>query len=344
MTNIIDFDWEFYLKYNVDVSECYCYCENGAILHYDTHGKTENRIYSEEMLNKSFPFMKDFDSEYYRENNKDLKDLTHYQLVNHYIFTGYADKRDVHFTSQIYEHTKKTILKKFPNDLKISVIMVISNESETMQYAIDSVLKQSYKNLEIIIVNDNSNKRSKSMLTQYVRNPRVILLDNEHTYGYYQSVNIALSMCSGDYITVHGSSDISLPNRFINVMYLAKTMHLMMVGSHSFKTHLSIQDNASARSSRELFLTSAAKNMLNEDNDNDCCKLNIMSNALMYHKSVFEKINRLDNINGLTKFEAHFLKQYEGVTLETDNFSLEYLLQRPSDEKYRILDEILYIA
>lgn len=292
MTNIIDFDWEFYLKYNIDVSNCYCYCDNGAILHYDTHGMNENRIYSEEMLFKTYPLMKHFDSEFYKLHNKDLRELTHYQLIQHYLSQGHRDKRAANFTSHLYEYTnKKTKINHVNEDKKISIIMIVQDDSETLQYAIDSILNQTYKNIEIIIVDDMSNKRTKSMLTQYIRNSQVILLENETKHGYFPSVNMALSMCSGDYITLHGASDISFPQRLATLMFHIDS-NSMTINNISFISRLPIHDIALSKNFHELFMKLVVINRYNEPEFDNSKHLN---NSTLYHASLFDNVIDLDN-------------------------------------------------
>ena len=312
MTNIIDFDWEFYLIYNVDVSDCYGYYENGAIMHYDTYGSNENRIYSEAMFHKSYPFLKDFDSEFYKNNNSGLNNLTHYQLIQHYLFQGYAENKNVQFDSELFDYVDESDINKISENNKISVIMIIQNDSETMQYSIDSILKQTYENFEIIIIDDNSNLRTKSMLTQYIRNCRVIILENETKYGYFKSVNIALSMCSGNYITLHGASDISGPDRFMHLMSNVNSEH-MLIGNMGFESHLHIHDIA-CKTFREIFLKSAVKNMINVVHNDKCCQLKIMFDTALYHISVFDSTTfeemlseKKFNINNECKFVDEIL-------------------------------------
>ena len=43
------------------------------------------------------------------------------------------------------------------NDIKVSVILPVFNAEKTLKTAIDSILEQTYKNFELIIINDGSN-------------------------------------------------------------------------------------------------------------------------------------------------------------------------------------------
>jgi hypothetical protein len=299
MTNVTGFDWEFYLEYNTDVSECYGFCEDGAVSHYDAHGEDEKRIYSEEMLYKSFPLMKVFDSEHYKSQNKDFVYFTHYQAIKHYLTVGCQQNIDVHFTSglnilsDLPKPVKRGKAKKIDESKKISVIMVIQDESETVQYAIDSILNQTYKNLEILVVDDDSDKRTKSMLTQYARNPRVILLENESKMGYLPSVDMALCMCSGEYVTVHGPDAISLPNRLEIITSKLNSQPILL--SFVFESGLPIHERASMKSFHEILKQTSFRNMYDSDLSN-CGEAYTTGHPSLYKLSIFDEVGYKEGI------------------------------------------------
>ena len=50
------------------------------------------------------------------------------------------------------------------NDIKVSVILPVFNAEKTLKTAIDSILEQTYKNFELIIINDGSNDLSEAII------------------------------------------------------------------------------------------------------------------------------------------------------------------------------------
>ena len=96
----------------------------------------------------------------------------------------------------------------------ISVIMTNYNNSCYLQKAIDGILQQDYKNIELIIVDDCSTDESHSILTKCQReDSRVKLLFNLKNVGTYASKNYGMVHAKGDFITFQDSDDWSYPSR-----------------------------------------------------------------------------------------------------------------------------------
>lgn len=94
----------------------------------------------------------------------------------------------------------------------ISVIMSTYNEElEWIEESINSILNQTYKNIEFIIVLDNpKNKELKNLLLRYSeKDRRIKLIFNEKNMGLVKSLNAALEHCNGKYIARMDADDIS---------------------------------------------------------------------------------------------------------------------------------------
>lgn len=97
-------------------------------------------------------------------------------------------------------------------DVLVTVVMSTYKEKlEFINSSIASILEQSYKNIEFIIVLDNpENKEIESVLDYYVRNDnRVRVLKNEKNIGLVKSLNRALKEARGEYIVRMDADDIS---------------------------------------------------------------------------------------------------------------------------------------
>jgi glycosyltransferase involved in cell wall biosynthesis len=98
---------------------------------------------------------------------------------------------------------------------KISVLMSVYNTDERyLHESLDSVLNQSYKEFEFLVINDCSNKETTKVLHDYaVKDKRVQLIENEHNLGLTKSLNIGLRRAQGDYIARIDSDDKCEPER-----------------------------------------------------------------------------------------------------------------------------------
>lgn len=94
---------------------------------------------------------------------------------------------------------------------KVSIIMPVYNGEEYISEAIDSIINQSYKNWELIIVNEyGSSKASLEIIKSYLnKDKRIILIQNNKKEGISESLNIGLRYASGDYLARMDSDDIS---------------------------------------------------------------------------------------------------------------------------------------
>lgn len=84
---------------------------------------------------------------------------------------------------------------------KVTVYMPTHNRSGLVGRAIESVLKQSYKNIELIVVNDGSQDNTFEILNLFSSDSRVKILKNDVPMGACYSRNKAIEIASGDYIT-----------------------------------------------------------------------------------------------------------------------------------------------
>lgn len=95
----------------------------------------------------------------------------------------------------------------------ISVLMSVYNTPEVyLRAAIESILNQSFSNFEFIIIDDCSNKETKSILGSYT-DSRIRIYHNSENLGLTKSLNIGLEICKGDYIARMDSDDIAFPER-----------------------------------------------------------------------------------------------------------------------------------
>lgn len=116
----------------------------------------------------------------------------------------------------------------------VTVIMSIYNESVSeLNKSINSILNQSYRNLEFIIINDNPlNKQLENQLNELVRqDSRVKVYVNNNNIGLVESLNRALGFSHGDYIARMDADDISEPSRIKKQVSCIEKKNLDLIGS-----------------------------------------------------------------------------------------------------------------
>lgn len=92
----------------------------------------------------------------------------------------------------------------------VTVIMPVFKAAETLHIAIDSLLGQTWENLEIIVVDDCSPDDTFTVAQCYAeRDPRVNAYRLESNQGAYTARNYALSLASGEFVTTHDADDWS---------------------------------------------------------------------------------------------------------------------------------------
>lgn len=96
----------------------------------------------------------------------------------------------------------------------VSVIVATRNNEGTIERSVCSLLNQTYRNLEIIVVDDASNDRSVDVIKALSESDnRIELRQNFTRFGTGRSRNIGLDLAKGQYITFQDGDDISLPTR-----------------------------------------------------------------------------------------------------------------------------------
>lgn len=118
-------------------------------------------------------------------------------------------------------------------DEKISVIMSTYNEPEKyLRQSIESILNQTYCNIQFLIVLDNpENQMIKGLLLEYEkRDSRIKVLINKRNMGLTASLNYALKSVDGQYIARMDADDISRDERLEKQLKYMKLHKLDLVG------------------------------------------------------------------------------------------------------------------
>lgn len=90
---------------------------------------------------------------------------------------------------------------------KISIIVPVYNVENYVSKCFESIINQTYSNLEIIVINDGSTDNSREICDFYLKKDNRIILINQENQGLSMARNNALDICTGDYIGFVDSDD-----------------------------------------------------------------------------------------------------------------------------------------
>ena len=96
------------------------------------------------------------------------------------------------------------------NNPKVSIIIPVYNGEKYVKSAIQSALKQTYKNIEIIVVNDGSTDNTDKVVQQFKN--KIIYLKKENG-GVSSALNLGLLYMTGDYFSWLSHDDIYKKNK-----------------------------------------------------------------------------------------------------------------------------------
>ncbi|MAD12583.1 MAG: hypothetical protein CMC04_07680 [Flavobacteriaceae bacterium] len=94
---------------------------------------------------------------------------------------------------------------------QISILMPVFNGEDYLHQSISSILNQTFKDFEFIIINDGSTDNSHEIISSF-KDPRIKYHSTKNN-GLISALNFGLSLCSGDWIARFDCDDIAFPNR-----------------------------------------------------------------------------------------------------------------------------------
>lgn len=117
--------------------------------------------------------------------------------------------------------------------MKLSVIIPIFNTEQYLAKCLESVIKQSIQDLQIICINDGSTDNSLEILKEFSRKDSRILIIDQKNQGVSAARNAGLKIAKGKYIGFVDSDDTIAPAFFENLYIIAEREHCNIVFSKS---------------------------------------------------------------------------------------------------------------
>ena len=107
------------------------------------------------------------------------------------------------------------------NEPLLSILTPAYNHEKYVSVFLDSILAQTYRNFELIIVDDCSTDKTASIIEQY-NDERIRFFRNDFNHGMNGNLNVAFSKAKGEYISIIASDD------FLEPQYLEKMIAYYM--------------------------------------------------------------------------------------------------------------------
>lgn len=115
----------------------------------------------------------------------------------------------------------------------VSIILPVKNNEKYLSESIESVLNQSYDNIELLILDDGSKDKSLSIIEGYALQNKNIRIISRENKGVANSINEMIKYASGEYIGRMDGDDISYKNRIeTQVKFLEEHQDISLVGSY----------------------------------------------------------------------------------------------------------------
>jgi glycosyltransferase involved in cell wall biosynthesis len=114
----------------------------------------------------------------------------------------------------------------------ISILLPVYNAEQYLKEAIESLLGQTFRDFELLIINDGSTDNSESVIQSFT-DPRIVYLKNKTNKGIVYTLNRGVKLANGKYIARMDADDISLPNRILKQFEWLERFHQTdVVGCH----------------------------------------------------------------------------------------------------------------
>lgn len=119
--------------------------------------------------------------------------------------------------------------------VSISVILPLYNAQDFVKEAIESVLNQTFRDFELIIINDGSTDNSSAIIDS-LTDKRIVYINNQKNSGLIQALNDGLRIAKGKYIARMDADDVCLSDRFEKqVAVLERNDKIVLVSSDFYE-------------------------------------------------------------------------------------------------------------
>jgi len=116
----------------------------------------------------------------------------------------------------------------------VSVIVPVYNSEKYIAQCVDSLLHQTLKNIEILLIDDGSTDNSPALCDEYARHDKRVKAIHQKNGGYGKACNSGIKLAGSGYFGILESDDYAEPDMFEKLYNLAKTNDLDVARGHFY--------------------------------------------------------------------------------------------------------------
>ena len=176
--------------------------------------------------------------------------------------------------------------------LKISVIVPVYNTEPYLRKCFESLISQTYKNIEFIIINDGSTDNSIDIINKYANKFSNIKVINQENQGYSGARNTALKYVDGDYVGFVDSDDYIKPDMFEKLIISAENNNADIVSCSLFRVY----ENELVAESNELFFNALNEKQKEHSSAIISCPELILDDAFIWNRIYKTEFLKQNNI------------------------------------------------
>ena len=114
--------------------------------------------------------------------------------------------------------------------ITFSIIIPTFNSLDTIERSVSSVLNQTFKNFEILIIDDGSDIKTKKKQNKiFAKNDKIRLFSNSKNYGVSKSRNFAINRARGEFIVFLDSEDYFISTYLENIYKIIKNKDTQLI-------------------------------------------------------------------------------------------------------------------
>lgn len=148
---------------------------------------------------------------------------------------------------------------------KVSVIVPVYNSQDSIQRCINSILRQTYNNLEIIIVNDGSTDKTEEICKKITNNDDRVKYYYKNNSGVSETRNFGLEKATGDYIAFVDADDFIEENMYEIMLKEIGNANIIICNCFLVTNNRKIKSNIKMTNSTYGQLNEMIKNVNNQD-------------------------------------------------------------------------------
>ena len=119
------------------------------------------------------------------------------------------------------------------NKPKISIILPVYNTDRYLDESVQSILNQTFKDFELIIIDDSSTDNSVRIINKYLKDKRICFIQNKENKGISYNRNLGLKTSRSNFVAIADSDDINYATRLEKQYnFLQENEHISIVGSY----------------------------------------------------------------------------------------------------------------